>query len=624
MSYENLPGIFPRFQDGNLAISATSTNPVVLVLGTAARGDTETFYSVDSGSEASTDFGRTDGTLIRGMYEAIAGGAENLRLMRIGAKSATLETVGTGLTIETVSKDADAGHQYKIYWDDTGLRLKVWRVSDDLLIYDNYPAYPSAATDLNEISVTGTATTGAGDIGSASVPITLANADGVSGASYTAGSDGILLSRMELFEALFNAYKLLENQDIDIVVPMNVFLDDLNVWDMTTAQVATLNDGSEPWVSSPVYPTPGTSYDALGEVFAQEYNGKWYFWWDLDRDNVAEIYPTVGSASATTDAFGVALDGADFHEANFGYQLADFCYRQSEDNAEMIGVIGVKPPSSWSLKDVSNWIGREPTYAEDANGNNIISADGTGLLGIKWMAGRIGGSGKPAHTVNALAGLLGGGFIATSDGWPDGSQEKDRNDHVIDIGKYISVVGAQAIMANPTNSNAYVATGAPAYAGMVSGLPASSAPTNKIISGVRLPFRVGVSKLDTLAGYRYVMFQNKTKGTVVADAPTAARNDSDYRRLTTVRIVKAAIDSIRAAGEPFLGEGISGPQLAALETSINQALVKLQKLGYLQRFDVVVTSTPSQQVLGQATVELLLVPAFELRQITVYVGLSAQ
>lgn len=624
MAYENLPGIFPNLIDGNLAVSATSSNPVVCVLGTSPRGDSENFYSVDSASEAASDFGRNDGTLVRGMYEAIAGGAENLRLFRVGAKSATLETVGTGLTIETVSKDADAGHEYKIYWNDTALRLYVWRVSDDLLVYDNNPAYPSAAVDLNEVSVSGTATTGAGDIGSASVPLTLANAEGVGGASYTAGTDGILLSRMELFEAFFNAYKLLENQDIDIVVPMNAFVDDSNVWDMTTAQVATLNDGSEPWVSSSVYPTAGTAYDALGEVFVQEYEGKWYFWWDMDRDNVAEIFPSVGLASATADAFGTALTGSDFHEANFGYQLADFCFRQSEDNAEMIGVIGVLPPVSWSLKDVSNWIGREPTYAEDANGNDIISSDGTGLLGIKWMAGRIGGSGRPSHTVNSLAGLLGGGFIATDDGWPDGAQQTDRNDHVVDIGKYISVVGAQAIMGNPTASNAYVATGAAVYAGMVSSLTPASAPTNKVISGVRLPFRVSTSKLDTLAGYRYVMFQNKTKGTVVADAPTAARNDSDYRRLTTIRIVKATIDSVRAAADPFLGEAVSGPRLAALETAIGQALGKLQKLGYLQRFDVVVISTPSQQVLGQATVELLLVPSFELRQITVYVGLAAQ
>jgi len=104
----------------------------------------------------------------------------------------------------------------------------------------------------------------------------------------------------------------------------------------------------------------------------------------------------------------------------------------------------------------------------------------------------------------------------------------------------------------------------------------------------------------------------------------STRPDSDYRRLTTMRIVKTAIDGVRAAGEPYLGEPITGARLAALETAITQVLTKLQKAEFLQRFEVAVTSTPSQQVLGQADVELLLIPAFELRQITVNVALAAQ
>lgn len=625
MSFENLPGIFPKLIDGNLAVANVNENPVTVVIGTSPSGDAFTLHTVNSVSQSAKTFGRTDGTLVPGLYEAVAGGAVNIRLFRIGAKAAKLESVGTGITIETVSKDDTAGDAYKIFWDDSAKRLRVWRVSDDLLVYDNNPTYPEGAVDENEVSVTGTASGSPGNIGTLTVPKTLRASGGVSGATYTDGSDGILLSRMELFENLFKAYKLLQNEDMDIIIPRNVYLDDSNVSDMTTAQVTTLNT-SAPWASSSAYPTPGTSYDALGEVFAQEYLGEWYFWWDMDRDNVAEIYPTVGSASATTDAFGNALTGSDFHEANFGYQLADFCFRQSEDNQAMIGVIGVLPPVSWSLKDVSNWIGRAPTLTTDSAGNSVISSNGTGLLSLKWMAGRKSASstGLPGHVINGIDGLAEGGFIATDNGWPDGTQEKDRNDRLVDIGKYISVVGAQAILANPTSANSYAATGAAVYGGFISSLVPNSAPTNKVQPGVRLPFRINTSKLDSLAGKRYVMFQQKPKGIVVADAPTAARPDSDYQRLSTVRIVKATIDAVRAAGEPFIGEAFNNPRQAALETSIQQALVRLQKLGYLQRFDVAVTSTPSQRVQGKADVELVLVPAFELRQLTVYVALAAE
>ena len=640
MSFENLPGIFPNWIDGNLQLASVSEAPVVLVIGTSPRGTTESLYKVNSVSDASRAFGRNDGTLIRGLYEAYAGGATNIRLMRVGATPAILTDVGEngggasyGLTITTLEKDDNAGLNYKIFWDDGDSRLRVYRSSDDQLIYDNNPTYPSAAIDENEVSVAGTAFTASlGDIGTLLAPVTLAAADGVSGASYTAGNDGITLSRMELFEALFKAYNILENEDLDVIVPRNIYLDDASVADMTTTQVSTLNGASSPWVLTPGtgYPEPGSDFDALGKVFAQEYLGEWFFWWDMDGDGVAEIWPTAGTyASATKDAYNADLELADFHEANFGYQLADFCYRQSEDNAEMIGTIGMLPPSSWSLKDVSTWVGRLPTYTEDSAGNAVIAAatsNGSGLLGNKWMAGRKGNAvtGLPGHIINGVDGLAYGGFIATDSGWPDGAQEEDRNEHLIDIGKYISVVGAQAILANVTNPTSYAASGAALYGGFVSALAANSAPTNKVIRGCRLPFRISVAKLDDLAGLGYVMYQQKTKGIVVADAPTAARPDSDYQRLSTVRIVKATIDAIRNVSEPFIGEPITGARLAALETAINQALMKLQKLEYLQRFQALVSSTPTQQVQGQADVELILVPAFELRQITVYVSLAAQ
>jgi len=624
MSYENLPGQFGHLIDGNLNVSPVSSAPVVLVMGTASRG-TNRFYSVDSVSTAVNEFGRTDGTLVRGLFEVLSGGATNIRLLRIGAVAATLADVGGGITIETVSKDAGAGSDYKIFWEDSTGRLRVWRTSDDFLVYDNNPVYPSAAIDENEVSVSGTAVGNPGDIGSLAVPITLALSDGVSGASYTAGDDGVLLSRMELYEALYKGYLEIENEDIDLVLPRNVYADDSNVRDMTTAEVSALNT-SAPWASSSTYPTPGTFYDALGEVFAQEYQGEWYFWWDLDRDGIAEIYPSVGSASATTDANGVALESSDFNEANFAYQLADFCYRQSENHDMMHGAVGVKPPVSWSGKDVNAWIGKEPVSSEDSAGNEVISTNGTGLLGLKWVAGRKAnaGTGLPGHAINSVDGLKFGGFIATDSGYPGGNQLKDRNDHLIDIGKYLSLVAGQVVMSNSASALPYVSAGVAPYVGLVSSLAENSAPTNKVQPGIRLPFRIATSKVDTLAGYGYVMFHSKpNKGIVVADAPTAARPDSDYKRLSTVRIVKAVIDGIRAAGEPFLGEAITGPRLAALETNVDQSLLKAQKGEYLQRYDFVVISTPTMQVQGKANIELVCVPAFELRQISVYVALAA-
>jgi hypothetical protein len=631
MPFENLPGIFSTKLDGNLSVVPVNTNPVTLVIGTATKGDTETLYRVDRTSDAVKTYGKT-GSLIRGMFEVAIGGAININLFRIGATSALLEDIGStgGLTLETVRKDDSAGTDYKVFFDATTQRLRVYRVSDDEVVWDNNPAYPTESIDLGEVSVTGTTDGSAGDIGSLATPITMAAADGISGANYTAGTDGTSLSRMKLYEHLYTAYELLSDQLLDFVVPMNVYLDDLNVMDVSAATVsslglATLSD----------YPTAGADDDALGKLFVQEYEGKNHFWWwlpsdpaaDVDTtftsDSGANIFPSVGLADATHDADGNVLTGSSFHEVNFAYQLADFCYRQSNQNTEMVGFIGTLPPESRSLKDVTIWIGKLPVTTEDANGNLTVVTNGTGLLGNKFMSGRVTAGGVLGWTVGGIAALYNGGLIATDDGWLDSAQQQDDNDHYIDIGKYVSIVPVYPILSNPAVTTSYSASGAPTYAGFVSTLPPASAPTNKVLRSVVLPYRIGTAKLDLLAGQRFVFFHQKAKGVVVSDAPTAARPDSDYRRLSTVLIVKNVINKIRAVGEPFLGESITGARLAALDTAIEKELSTSVRDQELTRYEHRLVATPAMKVLGQATVELKLVPAFELRQISIIVGLSA-
>jgi hypothetical protein len=635
MSFENLPGIFGEKQDGNLAILPVNDNPKVCILGTAAQGDSETFYSVGKISTASAAFGKT-GSLIRGMYETSIGGAQNLRLIRIGATAATLSDIGEsdGLTVTTVDKDDTAGTSFTIFFEASTKRLRIWRVSDDELVYDNNPAYPLDAVDEGEVNVSGSISgTPVADIGSLATPITLAAADGEGDgpASYTAGTDGVAddagagaLSLMEKYEALYRAYKILEDQDIDVVVPMEVYLDDLNVMDMNTATV-----NSRGLTSISTYPNAGETDDVLGKLYVEEYLGEYYFWWWFPNDpsnptfTTANIYPSAGSADSSHTTDGTALTASDFHEVNFGHQLAYFCYSQSQNNEEMTGVIGVLPPTGLSPAQVSQWIGTAPVTTTDGAGNTVISTNGTGLLGNKWLAGRKTASGVAGHIVNGVDGLYGGGFIATDDGFKDGTELTDDNDHLVDIGKYISVVATHPILANPSRSTQYMATGAPLYGGFYSNLPPESAPTNKVLKGVRLPFRIGKAKLDTLAGFRYVTFHAEVNGIVVSDAPTAARTDSDYRRLSTVRIVKACMDDVRIVGRPFIGNLMNGRKMAALETGIDNKMKQRVTVGHLQRYEVKVTTTPAQRVLGQADVELKLVPAFELRQITVSVSLAA-
>jgi hypothetical protein len=267
---------------------------------------------------------------------------------------------------------------------------------------------------------------------------------------------------------------------------------------------------------------------------------------------------------------------------------------------------------------VAIWVGQSPVTELNSSGTEIITENGKGLLGNKFMAGRI-----LEGTVDAYRnGALHGGFIATDSGYLDGAELSDANDSLVDIGKYLDVVTAYPLLSNPARTRQYSSTGAASYAGLQTRIKAGSAATNKVVPNVQLPFRLAQSKVDKLAK-RYVHFHEKPKGVVVSDAPTAARPSSDYTRRSTMNIVKACIDTVRAVGEPFLGEGMSASQLAALETALAGALGDLAKEGIINRFDLRVSSTQSQRILGKASVDLVIVPAFELRQIFTTVALAA-
>jgi len=130
--------------------------------------------------------------------------------------------------------------------------------------------------------------------------------------------------------------------------------------------------------------------------------------------------------------------------------------------------------------------------------------------------------------------------------------------------------------------------------------------------------------LNSLAKYKYVAIKQKENTLRISDAPTAARDDSDFQRLTTVRIIADVVDATRAVAEPYIGEPNTASRRVALETGITRELARLQELGFIQRFEARVSATVAQQIQGDATVELLIVPAFELRKITIITSLAAQ
>lgn len=312
---------------------------------------------------------------------------------------------------------------------------------------------------------------------------------------------------------------------------------------------------------------------------------------------------------------------------NFGYQLADFCYQTSISNNTTIGVIGVAAPTAaaattgdLSLADLESHVSALEVFdTSSMNGAAFTSYDGVT---------DDDGDGVPDRY----------GFVATTDravaSTPtDADVVTDANGNFVDIGAYISVPATWVRFGGDVATRLYPQLQyynnnmAAAYAGRITSLNSWSAPTNKLLPGVAPLRELSLSQANRLTAQRFVTAITKPRGFVVTDAMTGAfkidrYNRSDFVRLTTVRIVHDAVNFIRAQVDPFIGEPNNGVNRNAIEVVVDNALRRMRSLGALEDYEFSLISTPSQRVLGEVTLDLTLVPAFEIRTININVALA--
>jgi hypothetical protein len=264
---------------------------------------------------------------------------------------------------------------------------------------------------------------------------------------------------------------------------------------------------------------------------------------------------------------------------NFAEQLAIFCANSTMRNNETLGSISVRPlhPSKNNLAGIQEYVQKLV-----ARGNNYFYRDDLG------------------------------NYVYDSDG------------NKLDVGRYISVTVGEPIVAQNAIGK-YAAPIAASYAGLISVLSSGNSTTNKLLPNAQgLRFDFSPPQLDALVGARYVVLQNKLgRGVVVVDGVTSAQKGSDYCRLSTLRITTSAVHLIRQVCDPFIGGKNNLVTRNAMGTEIDQALAAMKKAGDLQDYSYTITSSTADAVMGNALIELTLVPAFELRNIKLVVSLRA-
>jgi hypothetical protein len=195
---------------------------------------------------------------------------------------------------------------------------------------------------------------------------------------------------------------------------------------------------------------------------------------------------------------------------------------------------------------------------------------------------------------------------------------------------YVSVIAAPELgYILPGRSDLYFTNGLVTYASLVSTLRAESAPTNKRVYGVAgIHYNLSLRQLNALTGNKFVTFRLKNGQVIVTDGCTTApdyymggqKQSSDFARLSTLRITQAASQLVRDLTESFIGEPNRMPQYNSMNATIKGGLEAMKSQGaiYDYRFTVVARGG----TLSEAVVTLELIPAFEMRKVSVNVSLK--
>ena len=381
---------------------------------------------------------------------------------------------------------------------------------------------------------------------------------------------------------------------------------------------------------------------------------------EVDIVYVAGAYADGAFSGTTTAAATDSLVGN-----SFVAQLGEFCYQLTKESNSAFGVIGVTPighvakqltwkdagatavsdftstTGAWfmtpSLTLVNEYVkyltqdaGDTSVYGGAANAS-YTGASFTGSSWMKYLKGSVLNSTDASAPDTDYISLM-----QPND--TDDTPATDGDGNKVDAGAYVSVVGGTArafgteakkfAVAKGAGTVSYVnSNGAASYAAMLTVVQPHIGVTNRPLAGLGQARTLSGVQARSLLQHRIVALLQKAAGYVITSGITGAFNAginsrSDYTRVTTIRTTQAMGEIIRDAGEAFIGKPISGPFLAALESAIDTNLQRALKRGAIKSYDFAISSTPDQQVLGEVTIDLSMVPAFELVTINTTISLA--
>jgi hypothetical protein len=188
------------------------------------------------------------------------------------------------------------------------------------------------------------------------------------------------------------------------------------------------------------------------------------------------------------------------------------------------------------------------------------------------------------------------------------------------VNRYVVVIASEIKPVNYVAEWGF-ANGATTFAAAISRMASFSSPVNKIAYNVA-SIRYNPTRTQQIAmsdkGVNFIAL-NFNKVPVFIEGSTFAMSTSDYTRISTYRIISEAATLIRQVCQKFIGEASTLQTRNSMETAITSALRGMQQMGALLDSDFSVSYLPAQ---NKAFVDLVLTPAFELKNIEVQVSIS--
>ena len=188
--------------------------------------------------------------------------------------------------------------------------------------------------------------------------------------------------------------------------------------------------------------------------------------------------------------------------------------------------------------------------------------------------------------------------------------------------KYLQVVGGSTMWFS-LGSSVYEDVWLGAYAGLISVLPSYSSPMFKAIPGALFAsYNLSPNQILSLINKHIVVPRVRNGRIIIADAITTSPDDSDFVRLSTVRIVNDVVNVVRDITEPYIGEPNTLVQRNAMDTAIRTSLTGMINRGALNDFRFHIQSTIADQIDGTLRILLDIVPVFETRRILMSLSLK--